>query len=336
VVPAERDGHRGEAHLQTLVLAPDRAAITTVFVSTWREVARKSGDAGAGPPSFPPFGGSGLTDDQGRLYRLTFEPGAGGWHESGVLDISPIPPADARWLDVPTGPGTSVRINLAEAVPAARISSEPTAPRPVGDRLLTAVAETMLGGGPMAGVEATHLASSLAEVAQALEVVQALPGNSLALVHLAALCQRRGIEVRAPLADRARAVGLPDPWAGVLNRSQDQDGPPGVVPVAAVLPEIDAARFVLAGLTSWERHASLPIFAWGWSARPRGFRPAQPFSWWARDDAGRWHVGRTTAFNAVPGTFQLELTPPLHPDATSLDIIVTGRSSRVTATLPLF
>jgi hypothetical protein len=335
VVPAERDGHRVEAHLQSLVLAPDRAAIVTTFVSTGRAVVRRSGGTAARQPSFPPFGGSGLRDDQGRSYRLSFEAGEGGWHESGVLSISPLPPDAVRWLTLPITSVTSVRISLAGAVPGARVISEPAAPGAMGDQLLTAVAETMLGGGPMAGVEATHLASSLAEVAEALEVVDALPRNSVTAGHLAALCQRRGIQVRGYLAAQARAVGLPGRWTSVLNRSQDQDGPPGVLPVAAVLPEIDGARFVLAGLTSWERHAALPVFAWGWSPRHRGFHPGQPFSWWARDDAGRWHVGRPTAFNAIPGTFQLELTPPLDPGATSLDIIVTGRSSRVTVTLPL-
>jgi hypothetical protein len=92
---------------------------------------------------------------------------------------------------------------------------------------------------------------------------------------------------------------------------------------------------VLAGLSSWERHATVLVFAWGWSRRPREFRPHQPFSWWARDDGGRWHVGRIAMHDAAPGTFQLELTPPLHPDARSLDIILTGLAGRVTATLPL-
>jgi hypothetical protein len=32
---------------------------------------------------------------------------------------------------------------------------------------------------------------------------------------------------------------------------------------------------------------------------------------------------------------QLRLTPPLHPAATSLEVIVTGMSSRVRATVPL-
>jgi hypothetical protein len=37
----------------------------------------------------------------------------------------------------------------------------------------------------------------------------------------------------------------------------------------------------------------------------------------------------------VAGSFHLEFYPPLDPAATSLDIILTGRSSQVTATLPL-
>ena len=106
-------------------------------------------------------------------------------------------------------------------------------------------------------------------------------------------------------------------------------------PAAAVLPEIDGARFVLAGLVSGEIHATLPVFAWGWESRSRAFRPGQPFAWWARDNAGRWHIGRCTPFSTVAGSFSLEFSPPVQPGATSLDIILTGRSSQVTATVPL-
>ena len=121
----------------------------------------------------------------------------------------------------------------------------------------------------------------------------------------------------------------------MLSGSRRVDGPQGVSSAAAVLPEIDGARFVLAGLSSWERHATLLVFAWGWSHQPREFQPRQPFSWWARDDADRWHVARIGVHDAATGPFQLELTPPLHPAARSLDIILTGRDGRVTATLPL-
>ena len=334
VLPAEWDGHRGEIHVQALVLAPDRAAITTSFVSTWRAAPPTAGDTATPQPSFPPFGGSGVTDDQGRRYGLTLEVVEGGWHESGVLDLSAVPPPGTRWLDMPVSPGRSIRIDLtgASAVPVRR---EHRPPPPAGELLLAAVADTMLGGGQLAGMSATLLASSLAEVAEALTAVGLLSQPSPAASQLAALCARRAIEVRGPWASRGRATRLPQPWVSVLSGSRRVDGPQGVSSAAAVLPEIDGARFVLAGLSSWERHATLLVFAWGWSHQPQEFRPRQPFSWWARDDAHRWHVARIGVHDAATGTFQLELTPPLHPAARSLDIILTGRDGWVTATLPL-
>jgi hypothetical protein len=332
-VPAERDGYLGLLHLQALVLAPGRAAIMTTFVSSWRDPGGPAGTVPGQSPRCPPFGGSGLTDDRGRPYRLSFETGEAGWHEGGVLDLSPVPPPGTRWLDIPLG-AEAIRIELTGQTPAA-VRTEPRPLRAPGELLLEAVADTMLGGGPMPGIEATLLATGLAEVAEALEAAGALPPGSLAAARLARLCQRRAIEVRGRLADQGSRVDLPAPWASVLDPGQRQEGRSGVLPAAAALPEIDGARFVLAGMVSGEREAIMPVFAWGWEPRPRTFRPGQPFSWWARDNAGRWHAGRCPPYDMVAGTFQVEFFPPLDPAATSLDIILTGRSSRVTATLPL-
>jgi hypothetical protein len=116
VIPAQRDGYLGEVHLQSLILGPDGAMIVTTFVSTWREAASLPGSA-AGQPSFPPFGGSGLTDDQGRHYRLDYQSAEGGWHQYGVLSISPVPPRGIRWLDMPTGAGLGHRIRRAAGAP---------------------------------------------------------------------------------------------------------------------------------------------------------------------------------------------------------------------------
>jgi hypothetical protein len=334
VIPAEWNGHQGEVHVLALVLAPDRAAIATSFVSSWREAAATTGGPPAPQPSFPPFGGSGVTDDQGRHYRLTLEIAGGGWHEAGVLALSAVPPPDTRWLEMPVSPARSIRIDLTRA-PVVQVRHERHPAPPPGELLLGAVAETMLGGGQLVGMTATLLASGLAEVADALTAVSLLAPDSPAASHLAALCARRAIEVRGPWSSRARGTGLPGPWVSVLSGSRRVDGPQGALSASAVLPEIDGARFVLAGLSSWERHASLLVFAWGWTHQPREFRPQQPFSWWARDDGARWHVGRVAIHDAAPGTFHLELTPPLHPDAKSLDVILTGREGRVTATLPL-
>ena len=333
VIPGQQEGRQGEVHVQALVLGPDRAAIVTSFATTWRAAAPTPGDGETPQPSFPPFGGTGMTDDQGRSYRLTLEAGEGGWYETRVLGLSAVPPPGTRWLDMPLRRGRSIRIDL--TAPTIRAARESRPPPSSGELLLGAVAETLLGGGHLAGISATLLAGSLPEVTDALVAVGALSPDSPAAARLAALCQRRAIEVRGPWADRARGTGLPGSWASVLSGSRCQDGPQGAVPAAVVLPEIDGARFVLAGLSSWERQATVLVFAWGWAQAPREFRPRQPFSWWARDDAGRWHVGRARPDGMDGGTFQLEFTPPLHPAARSLDIILTGRSDRVTATLPL-
>jgi hypothetical protein len=121
----------------------------------------------------------------------------------------------------------------------------------------------------------------------------------------------------------------------VLDHDRRQEGRFAVLPAAAALPEIDGARFVLAGMVSGEREMDMSVFGWGWEPLPRDFRPRQPFSWWARDNAGRWHVGRPRPYDMVAGTFRVQFFPPLDPAATSLDVILTGRSSQVTATLPL-
>ncbi|HEY9241429.1 MAG TPA: hypothetical protein VIP48_05575 [Streptosporangiaceae bacterium] len=337
VFTAELDGYQGEVHLQTLIRGPDCALIITTFVSRWREAASLPAGDAPGQPGFPPFGPAGLTDDQGRHYRLDYETAEGGWHQYGVLSISPVPPSGTRWLDLPAGSGGVLRIELNRPDPAARVASQPIRPATAGEQLLTAAADTLLGGGSMVGMSATALAASLAEVETALCAVGALPAGSAAVAHLAALCQHRSVEVRGDLATRAQAAGLPGPWASVLAGRHDGpgDGRAGLLPLAAVLPETDGARFVLGGLCCWERQVTMPVVAWGWAPRPRVFRPGQPFSWWARDDTGRWHVGRTSPYHLPARTFQVEFTPPLHPGATSLDIMLTGAASRVTVSVPL-
>jgi hypothetical protein len=63
----------------------------------------------------------------------------------------------------------------------------------------------------------------------------------------------------------------------------------------------------------------------------------EPFTWWARDDTGQWYF--TSVDNGGLGEdgaeFDLELTPELSLDATSLDLILSGLSGRLTATIPL-
>jgi hypothetical protein len=63
-----------------------------------------------------------------------------------------------------------------------------------------------------------------------------------------------------------------------------------------------------------------------------------PLSWWGRDSAGRWHTasgGSWGRHGDREWTGVLQLRPPLHPAATSLELTVTGTSERLRIGLPL-
>ena len=87
--------------------------------------------------------------------------------------------------------------------------------------------------------------------------------------------------------------------------------------------------------TGWEPHGQ------GWllhGTGPSGDPPDQSLSWRARDSAGRWHLVSGMSWGMATqtqGMIKMYLTPPLHPEATSLDVIVSGSGCRVQATVPL-
>ena len=124
VIPAEWDGHQGEVHVQALVLAPDRAAITTSFVSSWRAAAAGAAARSRHAPAQLPAVRR-LRGDRRPGPALPAHPGdrEGGWHESGVLALSAVPPPGTRWLDMPVSPGRSIRIDLTGA-PAVQVRHE--------------------------------------------------------------------------------------------------------------------------------------------------------------------------------------------------------------------
>jgi hypothetical protein len=185
-----------------------------------------------------------------------------------------------------------------------------------------------------------HDLSGIAEVVTALEAVGALEPARTAVGRLVTLAGRLGVDIPRALTAAAPPdpVELPEAWRDVLANDRRRDGPRGVAPAAAVLPELDGARFVLAGLRSDENGADLHVMAWGSRIVPHYFDDSiRAWSWWARDDRGRWHVAdiRSSSASDQHAELTLRLTPPLHPEATSLEVTVTGRSGQATVTIPL-
>jgi hypothetical protein len=333
------DSGLAELRLFTLVLAPDQAVLSAAG-----RVARPHG----GSPDLDSWlvsgpGQPGATDDRGNRYR--FNEGSsqrdsdGDW--SGFLMISPIPPPGIAWLELTLSPGSpAIRVDLTGLG-----GERGTASAPAGgpaERLIDAAAVDLLHQAVALGDEGLpcHDLSSAADVVTALDAVGALAPARGAVGRLRTLAGRLGVEVPAALSAAAEPADLPADWASALENRGRRDGPRGGTPAAAVLPELDGARIVLAGLRSEPAGAKLNVLAWGWDYRPSPFvfsDAAGPWSWSARDDTGRWHIAADSggSFSDDHAALQLELVPPLHPDATSLEVTLAGPTGQVTVTVPL-
>jgi hypothetical protein len=331
---------------------------------------RRPADPSADPPVSPsarPFPGSlSATDDHAATYGLSFSgrPGPEDW--DGFLDLDPPPSAGIRWLDLVASETCDVtHVDLAADWDAADVVAEPLLVSP-GERLLIRVAERLLAGGGL-GWGPAPAVENLGEIVTALIEVGALSPGSPRPAHLAALCEclgraDHGITVGTvpdvPGADGRPIPDLPQPWADVLGiydgkgRPLDWPGAPAaraapatqtaVAAVAVALPEIDGVRFAVAGLHSgWNRNV-LYVVATGLPpprpGPPGRNEPGNGFSWWVRDSAGRWHVAAASRSEAGTGgesRLSLSILPPLGPEMSEIELVVTGQSASVRARLPL-
>ncbi len=347
-LPLGPGGDLREAALLALVLAPDRAVLTAAArLSQARADPRRPGRAGAGLRHTPslPFGQLTAVDEGGARYQTdhTARSGYGRW--SLAFDLTPVPPPGTRWLDI-TGPAFTEPIRV-DLTPTAGPGGSPGPDRgdraalparlSPADRPLDALAENLLAEVAHGYDSGDALLSGLTEVVEALQAGASLGAESAALGRLATLADRLRISFPPALRSLARPAGLPAAWLSVLEHRGAADGPDGAAAVAAALPEVDGARFAVAGLDSVADSATLRLVAWGWQPSPLPVLGGERFSWWARDDRGRWHLAREHGAHYGGGQVDLlvEFGPALHPDARSLELIVRGPASQAAVTLPL-
>jgi hypothetical protein len=335
-LPLGSSGDLGEAGLLALVLAPDRAVLTA---AAWLTGPGPSGRRPGRPPAPAPLRALVATDEHGAQYQAghSTQPDYGRW--SVAFELTPVPPPGTRWLDI-TGPAIRdpIRVELART-PGPGLARRGGLPGHLSpaERPLDALAERLLATVAHGYDPGRAPLSGLADVVGALQAVAGLTAGSPALSRLAALAGRLGIDFPAVLRPLIRPVELPGAWASVLDHRGAADGPQRVAAVAGVLPEVDGARFALAGLDSGANSATLRVLAWGWQPSPRRDLGGDRFSWWARDDRGRWHLAREHGAHYGGGQVDLlvELGPALDPDARALEIIVRGPSGQAAVTVPL-
>ncbi len=328
-------------HLLSLVRTETEAVMTVAMRMHWPPDG-SSADlelTGAGPHHMP-YDQLWAVDDQGTRYAVRFEGGRGGkvtW--LGVARLSPVPPRHVRRLDL-VGDGTRlIRLPLGPSAPpgrrAAPPAAEPSAIGP-GERLLVLEAERILASGdargPVEGPVPGEIITVLTE-AGAIAADSPVPGQ------LAALCQRLGA---AGHGITVRPAGeIPAPWASVIAHRKAPEPASGAevfAPLACVLPDVDGARFALAGLNTAAGESHLHVissgmprladrFQWDWTPG---------FSWWLRDSAGNWHVataGEPCTLEDGMQAFWLRLTPPLATGPDAAEIVVTGLATRARATV---
>ena len=343
-LPLGPDGDQGEACLLALVLGPGRAVLTAAAWLTGP--GSRPARPGEQLPPPGPFEEITATDEDGTRYQAddTARLAHGRW--SVTFELAPVPPPAITWLDITSSSRRDpVRVALFRSprpgdaparAPAGSRAGLPAGLSPA-ERPLDAWADSLLAEAAHGRTGGDSRLSGLSEVVGALRAAAGLTPDSAALSRLAILAERLGIEFPADLRRLIRPVELPEAWVSVLNHLGAADGRDDVAVMAAVLPEVDGARFALAGLDSVAVSATLRAVGWGWEPRPRPGFDQPRYSWWARDDQGRWHVGRPPGGNHGYGRADLliEFGPALHPDASSLEVIVRGPASQAAMALRL-
>jgi len=329
------------------------------FTATWRT----RDPLGSRHHSLPPVEAMTATDDRGERYELLFA--TKGRPESTCdLTLRPDPPPDIGWLEI-TAPGEqAVRVDLDRR-------AEPPEPQvsqislSIGEHLLNRIAERLLTLAPEHQLDpsrqlaafrsaparraqpaglVTNLAAGLGATVAALEAAEVLSPHSPVPARLAALCASLGIGGHGIAA--APAPDLPEPWLSMLTHyhRRKPDAAPagdGFAAVAAALPELEGIRLVLLGLHNFDGGTWMDALALGrlpgLQQGPLGVDMAFPLSMWVRDGAGRWHAARPAGWSDEGGeaALTLRLTPPLSRSCARIEVLATGRSAEVRATLPL-
>jgi hypothetical protein len=341
-VPGAPDTGLAEVRLFALVIAPDRALLTAT--GRLRELRGERGHQHPWPLFHGP-GAASAIDDRGTAYQLYEDGGSsddeGNW--SAVLSISPVPHTGIRWLEVTMSPGSPpVRVDIASHGNGADEAASPAAAVSPAEGMVDTAAVRLLHTALADDDDSVrwHDLSDITDVVTALDAIGALAPARDAVGRLVTLARRLGRQIPPALAAAAQPAELPAAWENMLENRERKDGPCAVAAAAAVLPELDGTRFVLAGLRSGAAGAELQVLAWGWREVPHFYLfedAANQWSWSARDDKGRWHIATEGSGSSDDrhATLELQLVPALHPEATSLEVTLACPSGQLSATVPL-
>jgi hypothetical protein len=263
-------------------------------------------DFPSGMPWDIPGGMPALTDDRGTRAATHFSGGGTFADCAGVLTTKPPLAVDTAWIEI-----LGQRLDLTGGPVQATVWTEPVTEQDPARRYLWALAAIANDGTPLdPAVEALTAAGGLAADDPVIRQVRSA-------------------------AEGTASDDLPGPWRSVLTAADRSDGPAGVVLVGATTPEFDSLTATVLVLESGPEGFSVDAeITPGIAEREVETRP---LSWWAADDRGHYYHGQTESWGAsLEGSHgRLAFTPPLDPQARTLDIMPTTATARGVIRIPL-
>ncbi len=321
---------RSLVYLGTLILDA-RGAALTVTARRLPSALEPDPDDEDGPD----FGLGQCTavDDKGTHYAAYFSGGGDDERWDGTFDLHPVPAPSTRWIDVLLPTAEPVRIHLG-ATPPALPTTSTSLPDGAAGRYLDHLTLCLL-------LDRQDPEMDLPDEPFVMDVASVLIGAGLlapdapALRRLAAAARLLDLNLPSQLAQCSPGQ-LPDDWLVML--AGYGDGPVGVVPLAAQLPELEGVQCVITGIESQPSAASFQVHARGWPGPDHhGLVLEERFRWTARDDAGFLYLTDDSQGSYDDGNadMTLQLRPGLRSQARTLTITLTGPTAEVGVTVPL-
>jgi hypothetical protein len=316
VVPCGRTIEQAQATLQVRYVSLSEES--TSLAVTWHPGT--AGPWGGGPP------GATLTDDRGTTETATFSGGGSNQGMRGrLISARPLAPSTA-WIELD---GTRLELTGKPSRFAATLERLPEQD-PAHRYLWQRIAEPgeFYENGIEPAIDALVAARAVFAHDPLLDEVRSV---------LEAL-QRRGALTVA--GSPSGATLMSEPWQSLLARDQAGDGPTGSILLGAVPPAFDGFSVAILDLESDENKFRVDAevapavahrmpFDWGMGPRQ--------LAWWAKDDRGNHYLGQPShwSFNEDYGHGLIDFHPPLDPQATRLELMPTGRSTRAVISFSL-
>jgi hypothetical protein len=174
---------------------------------------------------------------------------------------------------------------------------------------------------------------------EALVAAGALSARDPLIDDMRTVLQAMQGRVAIPGAMPSPGPRISEPWRSLVARHGRDDGPRGTIVLGAVPPVFDGQSVAVLDVESEKSRFRVDVeTAPGVVRTPSDWGMAiQPLAWWARDDCGNHYLGQRGqwSYRDEYGHGVIDFHPALDPQATRLELLPTGQTTRAVISFPL-